>query len=50
MSGKPKDFYYLLPGHGRGGRERYVRNLIVAAIVGLIASGLIIAICYLLTR
>jgi hypothetical protein len=42
-----KDFYYLLPGQGRGGRKRFFRNLIVATIAGLIASGLLFAVFYL---
>jgi hypothetical protein len=48
MSGKSKDFYYLLPGQGSGGRKRYIRNLIVGIIAGLIASGLLFAFFYLL--
>jgi hypothetical protein len=47
---KPKSFYYLLPGQGRGARKRYLRNLVVALIVGLLTCGLFVGICYFLYR
>ncbi len=46
MSRRAKNFYYLLPGQGRGARKRFVRNLIVAVIVGLITCGLLAWIFY----
>jgi hypothetical protein len=45
---KEKSFYYLLPGQGRGARKRYLRNLIVAFVVGSITAGLFFWIVYLL--
>jgi hypothetical protein len=40
--GKPKNpeehRYYLLPGQGRGAREKHRRHLIIAWVVGLLAS------------
>jgi hypothetical protein len=47
MSKKPKSFYYLLPGQGRGARKRFLRNLIVAIVVGLIACSLFAWFVYL---
>jgi hypothetical protein len=41
VSRRGKNFYYLLPGQGRGARKRFVRNLIVAVVVGLITCGLL---------
>jgi hypothetical protein len=48
VSRKSKSFYYLLPGQGHGARKRFIRNLIVAIIVGLIISGLIAWFWYLI--
>ncbi len=45
---KPKSFYYLLPGQGRGARKRFIRNLIAAIIVGIITCGLLAWVCYLI--
>jgi hypothetical protein len=50
MPKKGKDFYYLLPGQGRGARKRHFRNLVVATVVGLLTSGLIFGIFYALER
>ncbi len=41
MSKKENNLYYLLPGQGRGARRRYLRNLIVALIVGSLTAGLL---------
>ena len=40
MRKKGKDFYYLLPGMGKGARQRYWRNLKISVVVGIILSGL----------
>jgi hypothetical protein len=48
VSKKPKSFYYLLPGQGRGARKRYLRNLIVSIVVGLLVCALFSWIVYLL--
>jgi hypothetical protein len=45
---KGKNFYYLLPGQGRGARRRFLRNMIIAVIVGLLTSGLLAGIFYAL--
>ena len=39
VSKKHRDLYYLLPGQGRGARKRFLRNLIVAVIVGCLTAG-----------
>jgi hypothetical protein len=41
VSKKENNLYYLLPGQGRGARRRYLRNLIVALIVGSLTAGLL---------
>jgi hypothetical protein len=47
VSAKNRDLYYLFPGQGgRAKRKRMIRDLIVAAVVGLITAGLIAAIFY----
>ena len=48
MPKKPKGFYYLLPGQGRGARQRVFRNLVIAFIVGLITCALFAGIFYVL--
>ncbi|HUD47147.1 MAG TPA: hypothetical protein VMR33_09975 [Candidatus Baltobacteraceae bacterium] len=48
MSRKPRNLYYLLPGQGRGARKRFLRNLIVAVIVGCLTAGLLAWLFYLL--
>jgi hypothetical protein len=47
VSRRAKNFYYLLPGQGRGARKRFLRNLLVAVIVGSIAAGLLVWIFWL---
>jgi hypothetical protein len=47
---KGKSIYYLLPGQGRGARKRFVRNLIVAVIVGSMTAGVFALIFYLVYR
>ena len=47
---KPKSFYYLLPGQGRGARKRYLRNLVVSVIIGLLSAGLFAWIVYLVVE
>ena len=44
------NLYYLFPGMGKGARKRFVRNMIVAIIVGLLLSGGIWAIAYYTSR
>jgi tetrahydromethanopterin S-methyltransferase subunit B len=48
VSRKPKSLYYLLPGQGRGARKRYLRNMIVAIVVGVVIGGLFAWIVYLI--
>jgi hypothetical protein len=48
VSKKHRDLYYLLPGQGRGARKRFLRNLIVAVIVGCLTAGALACIFYLL--
>lgn len=43
-----KERYYLFPGDGRANRERRVRTMIIAFIVGTITAGGIATIIYLL--
>jgi len=40
VSKKGKDFYYLLPGMGRGARQRYWRNIRISIFVGVLISAL----------
>jgi hypothetical protein len=40
VSKKGKNIYYLLPGQGHGARRRWLRNIIVAIVVGVSLSGL----------
>ena len=48
VSHKEKDLYYLLPGQGKGRRKRFLRDLKVAIVVGLIAAGLLAGLIYAL--
>jgi len=48
VSKKHRELYYLLPGQGRGARKRFLRNLVVAVIVGCLTAGLLAWIFYLL--
>jgi hypothetical protein len=50
MPKKGKSFYYLLPGQGRGARKRYLRNLVIALVVGLLTCGLFAGIFYAIER
>ena len=36
-----RNLYYMLPGSGRSARKRYIRNMIVAVIIGISASALV---------
>jgi uncharacterized membrane protein YccC len=47
---KEKSHYYLLPGQGRGARRRFLRNMIVALIVGSITAGLLFWLFYSLEQ
>jgi hypothetical protein len=38
LSKRKTDFYYLLPGMGKGSRARYARNVKVSIAVGLLVS------------
>jgi hypothetical protein len=44
------DLYYLFPGMARGSRKRFVRNLIWATIIGVIASAMLAGILYLVYK
>jgi Tfp pilus assembly protein PilN len=44
------NLYYLLPGMGKGARKRFIRNMIVAVLVGLLLSAGIWAIAYYSSR
>jgi hypothetical protein len=44
------NLYYLFPGMGKGARRRYLRNMIVAVVVGLILSGGMWALAYWMSR
>jgi hypothetical protein len=35
---KNHNLYYLMPGMGRGARERFWRNMAVAIVVGLLVA------------
>lgn len=48
MKKKAEHSFYLSPGHGHEKRKRHLRWLILAIIVGLVASSLFIAVYYLL--
>jgi hypothetical protein len=50
MRKKPKSFYYLLPGQGRGARKRFLRNHIAAVIVAIITCALFAWICCLIAK
>ena len=54
MFGKPKNpeshRYYLLPGQGRGARLKRKRHLIAALVVGLVFSGLLAGLMWLINR
>jgi hypothetical protein len=50
VSKKGKDFYYLLPGMGRGARQRYWRNLKISVAVGILLSGLMWWLCWLIYK
>ncbi len=36
---KKENLYYLLPGMGRGARQKFFRNLKISILVGLLAAG-----------
>jgi hypothetical protein len=44
------NLYYLFPGMGRGARKRFVRNMVVAVLVGLLLSAGMWALWYLVYR
>jgi hypothetical protein len=47
---KSKNFYYLLPGQGRGARKRFLRNHIAAVIVGILTAGAFFWIVYFIEK
>jgi len=47
VNNKEKSLYYLFPGQGQGKRKRFMRNLILAIVVGLIAAGFLAGLSYL---
>lgn len=46
MARKKEDLYYLLPGMARGARQKFLRNLKVSIVVGLIVAGLLALMMY----
>lgn len=44
------NLYYLFPGMGKGARKRFVRNMIIAVVVGSILSAGIWAVAYFMSR
>jgi hypothetical protein len=49
VSNKTKGLYYIFPGQGQGRRKRFLRHLLVALVVGLIAAGLLAGLVYLMS-
>ena len=48
MANKKKDdLYYLLPGMGRGARQKFYRNMTVGIVVGILAAGVLILLIYI---
>jgi hypothetical protein len=50
VSRKSKNFYYLLPGQGRGARKRWFRNHVWAVIVGSITAALLFWLLYTIEK
>jgi hypothetical protein len=48
VSNKGRNLYYLFPGQARGARKRFLRDLRVAFVVGLIVAGLLAVVFYAL--
>jgi hypothetical protein len=46
VSRKSKNFYYLLPGQGRGARKRWLRNHLAALLVGCMTAALLFWVLY----
>jgi hypothetical protein len=41
------DLYYLFPGQGgRARRQRFIKHMVVAVVVGLIVSGILAGVIY----
>jgi hypothetical protein len=40
------NLYYLLPGMGRGARQRFWRNLLLGVVMGLLVSALMAGLWY----
>jgi hypothetical protein len=47
---KEKSLYYLFPGQAQGKRKRLVMHLVVGAVSGMIAAGLLTAIVYAMEK
>jgi hypothetical protein len=45
---KKNDLYYLFPGQGGGKRKRFIRDIVVGCIVGLILAGAMAGLFYAL--
>ena len=45
-----RELYYLLPGMARGARARYLRNLKVSLVVGVMVSAVIAFVFYYLSH
>ncbi len=43
---KEKDLYYLLPGMARGARQKFLRNLKVSIVVGILVAGVLALLMY----
>jgi hypothetical protein len=43
---KKDDLYYLLPGMAKGARIKFIRNLIIGFVVGLLVAGALAAVLY----
>jgi hypothetical protein len=44
------DLYYLFPGMAQGSRKRFVRNLVLSIIIGLLVSAALAGILYLIYK
>jgi hypothetical protein len=44
------DLYYLFAGMAHGSRKRFVRNLFLAILVGILVSGAFVCLLYLVYK
>jgi hypothetical protein len=47
---KKHDLYYLLPGMGKGAREKFVRHFKISILVGILAAGVMALVFYFKER